>query len=154
MDGAMERQFSDKPTLAIKKLIKEESLLVLEDIRSLENKLNDMCGNFQNEIFLLISSFKRNIHKDLLNCNLDYESVFQQMAWRVQEKLFFEEEVAQWIVLSLYNLLGISKEKKKRKDRAKYSDDGTIPFSTDKIETRTRGRPSWLKFIPFYRFFF
>lgn len=100
--------FSESPIPVISQLIRERSLIAVEDHRRLEAMLNDKCAKCPDENFLLSSAVRIKLHRKLLEYSGKLESKFDDLTRLVRQGLHFDLPTAQWLVTSWARALNLS----------------------------------------------
>ncbi len=92
----------DAPRQKLRELIVEYGRSLCDDPRRCEALLKDYCGQYKQEIFVLISALKNGVADDLLKTSTSVPQaiLFARLHKRLEEKLAMTAEAAHWAVES------------------------------------------------------
>ena len=92
---------NDLPRQKLKEIIIQYGRDLCDNPKRCEAFLNDYCGQYRREIFLLISALKQGVAKDLLNSgNIPVEVLLGRLINQMQNDLGLTKEAAQYAVES------------------------------------------------------
>ena len=100
---------NDIPRHKLREIIIQFGRGLIDEPRRLEGLLNDLCGEYKREIFVLVNAVKAKVPEDLLvsKGNLPQEVLLVRLTNRLVDKLALSDEAAQWAVESWALALGI-----------------------------------------------
>lgn len=100
---------NDIPRQKLREIIIQFGRGLIDEPRRLEGLLNDLCGEYKREIFVLVNAVKAKVPEDLLvsRGNLPQEVLLVRLTNRLVDKLALSDEAAQWAVESWALALGI-----------------------------------------------
>lgn len=99
----------DQPVVTLKKLIAQHGKNLTNDARRTEALLNDLCPDYRREVFVLVNAQRQRVPADLLAAPewMPIEAVSGRLSRRLQDRLAFSEEAADWAVQSWASALGL-----------------------------------------------
>lgn len=91
---------NDQPKRVLKQLIERYGPELVSDPRRTEALLNDLCGHYRREIFVLVNAQRQNVPADLLAAPawMPRRAVWSRLSRRLHDKLALAEDAADWAV--------------------------------------------------------
>ncbi|MGJ0607966.1 GUN4 domain-containing protein [Cylindrospermopsis raciborskii] len=123
---------NDLPRQKLKEIIIQYGRDLCDNPKRCEAFLNDYCGQYRREIFLLISALKQGVAKDLLNSgNIPVEVLLGRLINQMQNDLGLTKEAAQYAVESWAQVLDkmpqITTLQKTRRAEQKQETTSSVP---------------------------
>jgi hypothetical protein len=138
---------NDLPRQKLKEIIIQHGRSLCDDPQRCEAFLRDHCGQYKREIFLLISTLKQGVAKDLLNSgNIPVEVLLGRLINQMQNDLGLTEEAAQYAVESWAHVLDkmaqITTLQETRRAEQKQETTSSVPTSSKytKLETLLKAK--------------
>ena len=101
---------NDQSSRVLKQLIERYGLELVSDPRRTEALLNDLCGQYRREIFVLVNAQRQNVPADLLAAPawMPRRAVWSRLSRRLHDKLALAEDAADWAVASWADALDLA----------------------------------------------
>jgi hypothetical protein len=100
----------NQPRRVLKELIERYGAELATDPRRTEALLNDLCGQYRREIFVLINAQRENVPAELLAAPtwMPRSAVWERLSRRLQDKLALAEDASDWAVESWADALNLT----------------------------------------------
>ncbi len=100
----------NQPRRVLKELIERYGVELAADPRRTEALLNDLCGQYRREIFVLVNAQRQNVPAELLAAPawMPRSAVWERLSRRLQDKLALAEDAAEWAVESWAGALSLA----------------------------------------------
>jgi uncharacterized protein YraI len=128
---------NEQPRRTLKRLISQYGQELVQDPRRTEAFLNDLCGQFRREIFVLVNAQRQRVPVELLNTPrwMPRHAVRARLISQLQEKLAITEDAAIWAVDAWAYALDLADQPEPTKRRnwfgASTSKSTTTPHSVN-----------------------
>ncbi len=89
-----------EPRRVLQQLIERYGVELAQDPRRTEALLNDLCGEYRREIFVLVNAQRQNVPAELLAAPawMPHAAVWSRLSRRLQDKLALAPDAADWAV--------------------------------------------------------
>ncbi len=100
----------NQPRRVLKELIERYGVELAADPRRTEALLNDLCGQYRREIFVLVNAQRQNVPAELLAAPawMPRSAVWERLSRRLQDKLALAEDAADWAVQTWADALNLA----------------------------------------------